>query len=65
MHVDLRVADEINFPNGKPEQQAGPFKEPTDAVANFGRYNGRHFSDILVDHFSYYCWAIQQAQPHC
>eukprot|EP00969_Alexandrium_andersonii_P310608 13725421-Alexandrium_andersonii.AAC.1 len=62
--MDLGDFDEINFPNGKPSEPAGPFIEPEDRVANFGQYRGSHFSNILLTHFSYYCWALKQEEPH-
>eukprot|EP00969_Alexandrium_andersonii_P222006 9805496-Alexandrium_andersonii.AAC.1 len=62
--MDLRDFDELNFPNGKPTEPTGPFNEPKDMVANFGMYKGSYFSNILLTHFSYYCWALRQDEPH-
>eukprot|EP00969_Alexandrium_andersonii_P071897 3172939-Alexandrium_andersonii.AAC.1 len=64
MPVDLQPFEELNFPNGRPEEQtAGNFIEPQDQIANFGMYRGAMFSDILLNHFGYYAWALGQEDP--
>eukprot|EP00969_Alexandrium_andersonii_P137445 6079412-Alexandrium_andersonii.AAC.1 len=56
--MDLEAFDDLNFPNGRPSAPTGPLGDPQDKVANFGMFKGRLFSTILLNNFSYYCWAI-------
>eukprot|EP00969_Alexandrium_andersonii_P012787 557430-Alexandrium_andersonii.AAC.1 len=40
-----------------------PPMEPQERVLPFGMFRGQTYSYVLLNHFSYFCWAIYQNNP--